>query len=59
MGLRMEIPIVDCYGREGTGCKIEVKNCNASLIHFKFASYLGEVDLYLKKDDLRSLTKVF
>lgn len=60
MGLKMEIPIVDCYGRELTGHKIEVSDCNLSLIHFKFINNNGEeVNKYLKREDLAKIAQIF
>ena len=60
MGLKVEVPVVDCYGREVTGCKIELSRCNVSLIHFKFTNQAGEeTDKYLKTEDLKAILKVF
>ena len=60
MGLKIKIPIVDCYGREGTGCEIEVSDCNLSLIHFKFTNINGEeIDKYLKREDLAKIAQIF
>ena len=60
MSLKMEIPIVDCYGRSIAGCKIEVSDCNLNLIHFKFTNYDGEeVDRFLRRKDLASMARIF
>ena len=59
MGLKMRIPIVDCYAREGTGCEIEVSDCNLSLVHFKFINNGEEADRYLKREDLAKIAQIF
>lgn len=60
MGLKVEIPIVDCYGRDLTGYTIEVSDCNLSLIHFKLININGEgVDRFLKREDLAKIAQIF